>query len=287
MEIAILRAFESIRCGFLNVFFGFFTALGEEFIIAGIIAVIYLCFNKRVGERALVTVLIASCFTTGLKSAVRRMRPYAAGHVSRVDIDLPLISTTSLDADMSFPSGHSTSSSAFFTTLALHFRKKAYIIACAAITLLVVLSRLYFGVHFPTDVLAGLAIGIGCAFLWDFVCYRFFFWRLYVFLGVALLSLILLFIPQTATESMFRISSLALAASLGLLVEDNFIRFTDTKSWWKRGLRLAVAGIVALVVFLPLNLWLPEGNWSTFLTYFLTVFAVFTAATLLIRILKI
>lgn len=287
MDIVIVQALEHIRCGFLNVFFGIFTALGEEFIIAGIIAVVFLCFDKRAGERALVAVLIASCFTTGIKSAVRRMRPYTTGLVSRVDIDLPLISTTSLDADMSFPSGHSTSSGAFFSTLALNHRTPLRITLCAVFTFLVVLSRLYLGVHYPTDVLAGLAIGIGCAFLWEYVCYRMFFGRLYVFLGIALLTLPLLFIPQTATESMFRISALALAAAFGLLIEDNFIRFTDTKRWWKRGLRLAVAGIVALVVFLPLKLWLPEGNWSDFLTYFLTVFAVFTFATFLIRVLKI
>ena len=287
MDTAILQALEKIRCPFLDVFFGIFTALGEEMIVAAVIAVIYICFSKRVGEQALVTVLTASCFTTAIKSGVRRLRPYEAGTVDRVNIDNPLVSTADLDADMSFPSGHATATGGFFSALAIRIRTPLAIVLCSVFVLLVMLSRLYLGVHYPTDVLAGLAIGIGCAFLWEYVCYRMFFGRLYVFLGLSLLTLPLLFIPQTATESMFRISALALAAAFGLLIEDNFIRFTDTKRWWKRGLRLAVAGIVALVVFLPLKLWLPEGNWSDFLTYFLTVFAVFTFATFLIRILKI
>ena len=105
MDTAILQALEKIRCPFLDVFFGIFTALGEEMIVAAVIAVIYICFSKRVGEQALVTVLTASCFTAAIKSGLRRLRPYEAGTVDRVNIDNPLVSTADLDADMSFPAG--------------------------------------------------------------------------------------------------------------------------------------------------------------------------------------
>ena len=52
MDAIILQAVEKIRCPFLDVFFAVFTALGEELIIAAIIAVIYICFSKRTGEQA-------------------------------------------------------------------------------------------------------------------------------------------------------------------------------------------------------------------------------------------
>ena len=119
MDAAILRALEYIRCPFLDVFFSIFTALGEELIIAAIVAVVYICFSKRAGEQALLTVLTASCITAGVKGAVRRARPYAAGVVDRVDIDNPFVSTVDLDADMSFPSGHATCTSGFFATVAI------------------------------------------------------------------------------------------------------------------------------------------------------------------------
>lgn len=85
-------------------------------IIAAIIAVVYICFHKRTGEQALLSVMTASCVTAGIKSAVRRNRPYVAGVVDRVDIDNALVSTADLDADMSFPSGHATATSGFFGT---------------------------------------------------------------------------------------------------------------------------------------------------------------------------
>ena len=75
MDTAVLQALEKIRCPFLDVLFGIFTALGEEFVIAAVIAVVYICFSKRIGEQALITVMSASCITAAVKSGVRRLRP--------------------------------------------------------------------------------------------------------------------------------------------------------------------------------------------------------------------
>ncbi len=287
MDNAILQFFETIRCPALNWFFAAFTALGEEFIIAAVIAVIYICFSKRIGEQALITVMTASCVTTGLKSAVRRIRPYAAGVVERVNIDTLLVSTTDLDFDMSFPSGHATATGAFFTTLAVRLKKPLAIALSALFVLLVMLSRLYLGVHYPSDVLTGLAIGVVCSVAWDWIYRKFYSARLYIYLGIAILTLPLLFIPQTATHSMFQISAITLATAVGLLIENFCIRFEDTHRRLHRLFRLAVCACVAAVPFLLCQFLLPDGNWFSFLKYFLTLSVTLTLAPLCFRFLKI
>lgn len=287
MDTAILQALEKIRCPFLDVFFGIFTALGEEMIVAAVIAVIYICFSKRVGEQALVTVLTASCLTTAIKSGVRRLRPYEAGTVDRVNIDNPLVSTADLDADMSFPSGHATATGGFFSALAIRIRTPLAIVLCSVFVLLVMLSRLYLGVHYPTDVLAGLAIGAGCAFLWNFIYYKWYGARLYIYLGIAICTLPLLFFERTGTESMFQISALTLATAAGLLIEDKFIRFEDTKRWLHRLFRLLIVLACAAVPYLALHFALPDGNWFSFLTYFAALFSAMTLAPFLYKKLKI
>lgn len=285
MDTIILQALENIRCGFLDVFFSIITVLGEEITVAGVIAVIFMCFNKEVGERALISVLSASCVTTAVKSAVRRPRPFteeAGPVVGKVDNFL----TKGLNEDMSFPSGHATASSAFFASLSIRFRK-AYVIApCAVMTLLVVLSRLYLGVHYPTDVLAGLAVGIGMAFIWQIVYHGFYAQRLYIYLVFAALTLILLFIPATQSESMFKISALTLATAVGLILEEKFIRFENTDKWWKRGVRLALMALMAAIPYLLLSL-LPEYLWFKFLQYFLTVLIAMNATPFLIKLFHI
>ena len=282
MDEAILQALEKIRCPFLDVFFSVFTALGEEFIIAAIIAVVYICFSKRTGEQALLTVMTASCFTTGIKSAVRRTRPYAAGVVDKVDVDTPFVSTNDLDIDMSCPSGHSCASASFFGNLALTFRRPGVIVFSIIAVLGVMFSRLYLGVHYPTDVLSGFAIGVLFAIIWQTVYAGFYKKRLWVFFAFALLTLPLLFIARTMTESMFKISAITLAAAIGLLIEEKFFCFADANKWWKRILRLAIAIIAAAVPFLLLHRFLPDGNWSTFAQYFAAIFFALTVTPLLI-----
>jgi undecaprenyl-diphosphatase len=71
----------------------------------------------------------------------------------------------------SFPSGHSTASAVVYLTLGMMLAKSAekwsmkvfYVAAAILLTVLVGLSRLYLGVHFPTDVAAGWSIGAAWA----------------------------------------------------------------------------------------------------------------------------
>jgi len=94
--------------------------------------------------------------TFGLKYAVHRHRPYS----SYLDIN-----PYQHDTDPSFPSGHT--SFAFETATALTMQyPRWYIIAPAyAWASIVAYSRMYLGMHYPTDVLAGAIIGTGSALL--------------------------------------------------------------------------------------------------------------------------
>ncbi|MFB6099010.1 MAG: phosphatase PAP2 family protein, partial [Salinibacter sp.] len=99
----------------------------------------------------------------GMKHAVGRPRPYVNLSLdARADRHRP---PPSGDAYLSFPSGHASLSTALATSWSLS-HPRWYVIAPGALWAAgVTLSRLYLGVHYPSDVLVGAAIGAGMAVL--------------------------------------------------------------------------------------------------------------------------
>lgn len=88
-----------------------------------------------------------------LKPLVSRTRPYL--------VDPSLISLIGEQSDKSFPSGHTAASFAFAVAFAMMAPKK-YSIPVLVLATLIALSRLYLGVHYPTDILGGMVIGTLC-----------------------------------------------------------------------------------------------------------------------------
>jgi undecaprenyl-diphosphatase len=144
------------RWGPLDLLFEALSYIGSYGIVWLVIAVAISGFSwsrpwlwTRVG----VAILISESVSGLLKDWIARDRPPLA------DPDPgPLVS---LPATHSFPSGHATVSFACATTLVLAVpRLRAPLYALAA---LVAFSRVYVGVHYPADVLAGAVLGVGIA----------------------------------------------------------------------------------------------------------------------------
>ncbi|MEG1563412.1 MAG: phosphatase PAP2 family protein [Bacteroides sp.] len=101
------------------------------------------------------SVIEATVLTYGLKYAVDRTRPYDR-YPGRVH-------ACSTESSPSFPSGHTAAAFSLATSLSLRY-PKWYVIAPSAFWACSVgFARMNEGVHYPSDVIAGAAIGAGCA----------------------------------------------------------------------------------------------------------------------------
>lgn len=153
----------NLWCPFLDAIMPLVTALGNGGIFWIALSVIFMLIPKyrkagfSMGAALLMGLVLCNLI---LKPLVARIRPYdyQMEHFGVV-IDL-LIATPH---DYSFPSGHTIASFEAATALLLHDRKLG--IPAMVIAVLVAFSRLYLYVHYPTDVIASVILGIGLAFL--------------------------------------------------------------------------------------------------------------------------
>ena len=139
--------------GWLDEVMRFVTVLGDYWVVVPLLAVATYAFYRKgrtISARLLVICTVGGIvLTTTLKTVFQRDRPelFDSGYTA---------------AFYSFPSGHATIAVGFYGTLTLlvawrlrGLRRWAVVLAGVTLVLLIGFSRLYLGVHYPTDVLAG------------------------------------------------------------------------------------------------------------------------------------
>ena len=155
IESAILLWIQNnLRCAFLTPVMRGITTLGNGGMFWIALTVLLLIFRRtrRIGvccaASMLLTLLVVNLC---IKPLAARTRPYELIQGLEILVARP--------HDFSFPSGHSANS---LTCAWAIFRlaPKKYGVPALVLAVLIALSRLYVGVHYPTDVLAGAAIGI-------------------------------------------------------------------------------------------------------------------------------
>ena len=161
-DLPILRWIaEHIWCGFLDVVMPIVTLLGDAGIFWIAIAVVLLFFKKtrRVGMGAALILGLLVCNVT-LKPLCGRIRPYDY-ELEHFGITIKLL--IEAQHDFSFPSGHTIASFEAATVLWIHNKKVG--VPALVLASLIAFSRLYLYVHYPTDVIASVILGIAFAYL--------------------------------------------------------------------------------------------------------------------------
>lgn len=152
----------NIKCTFLDFIMPIITSLGNGGTVWICVAIFMLCSKKYKKYGFILGVTLACGYIFGdliIKPIVQRVRPFNVNETIQILIARPL--------SYSFPSGHSLNS---FSSATIIFKaKKKWGIAAFTLASLIAFSRMYLYVHYPSDVLSGIIIGICIAL----VVYRF------------------------------------------------------------------------------------------------------------------
>ena len=146
-----IRAVQSIASPPLTFVMRMITFLGGEFIYMALLPLLYWCIDEKKGVRLGAVILISAWVNVSLKFLFDQPRPFFEGY----DPALGII-TEKLGG---LPSGHAQNTLVLLIIIASWIKKKWAYICAPLLCLLIGFSRIYLGVHFPTDVFAGWILG--------------------------------------------------------------------------------------------------------------------------------
>lgn len=164
LDGALLLAIQQLRLDVLNPLVVLYTHLGDAGMVWILLSLALLLYKptRKVGAAALLALAFGFlCTNVVLKNLVGRERPWL--HLAQL---IPLVEEHD---PASFPSGHTTAAFAAGMVWARHLPRRGARMAAVAAAVCMGLSRLYVGVHYPSDVLAGAFIGFLCSLAAEYV----------------------------------------------------------------------------------------------------------------------
>ncbi len=241
-EPGVITFLQSRVTPFLQKLFEAFTFFGDEYAIILIIGFLYWGYKKDLGKKIGLYFVSALVTSVALGNIIKRRRPY-------FDHDeIKCLKPRSDQGDpydiaiqgFSFPSGHSTNAVSTYAALGFNVRNKALKVFLFLIPLLIGLSRVILGVHYPTDILGAWAISALLILLISSIKNQYI-----VYLLIVLIGIVGCFFSKSA--DFFSSFGIALGIIAGFIFEEKLVHFENTKKVWLMILR-TLGGLVLFVL---------------------------------------
>lgn len=274
-----LRLLETIRHPFLDMIFQSATYIAQETIVVLIICWLYWCRDKKLAYTLGFTYFLSGLLVQGLKVTFRIPRPWV------LDPDFKAVESALPGATgYSFPSGHTQSGTALFSTLGFHARRGPWKFFCFFMIAFIGFSRMYLGVHTPKDVLVSMGLTLAVsACVYFLLADRLDAPTNVNFFALLLLAIcIFLFIytgilytgktvdPEMAADA-FKAGGAGLGFAAGYYIERTRICFSMPRTAKEKALRF-IAGLFSVAFLLVLfEMTLKKFLVGAVLSYFLLI----------------
>jgi len=243
--------------------------IGDEMFYMAVLPILYFAVDKRLGIRIGMVMLVSLFANLALKWGFASPRPIGVEGIRSLYVESA--------PGYSFPSGHSQGAATFWGYLATVVRKKWFALLALVIVLMVMISRLYLGVHWPIDVVGGLVFGATCVALGHWVdlklSQRRMSFPLHLLIGVAVPLAMLAFYHEQEGRLMI---GFLIGAWVGYSCESRYVEMTLPKNIWQRILPVVVGLLSVFLWRTMLQGVLPQdapwdlvryamiGMWATF-----------------------
>ena len=259
-DMPILYALEKLRTPFWDSVMGAVTYLGDELVFMVIAIILFWCFSKKWGYYLLCVGFFSTLINQFAKILCRVPRPWVR------DPGFTIVESARKGASgYSFPSGHTAAITGTMGSLARIAGKKWLRVVYLFVIALVGFSRLYLGVHYPSDVFFSLIVGA----IQIFAAYPFFEKgdekpaRLYIIVGLlTLLSLLFALFTElhgfpadtdaenlaSAVKNAWTLTGSGLAMLVSLWIDRRYVNFDVKAVWWAQIIKVAVGLALMLAI---------------------------------------
>ncbi|SES33750.1 phosphatase PAP2 family protein [Salipaludibacillus aurantiacus] len=263
-ETHILIEFTKLQNPVLDLVASLFTFLGNEEFYFLIIPLIYWCFSAKTGFRLFYIFLLSVYINSFLKITVAVERPIGTEGVNSI-----FISSAEVGSHYpydSFPSGHAQGSATLWGYLAAVVRRKWFTAAALFLILSISLSRLYSGLHWPSDIVAGLILGGLVISAGIFVQKRIIYLPDYFkwLLGLVLPLFLVIIFPE---EEGMKYAGILLGAGIGYFVQERAVNMQIDNRVWRRSAAFILGITVTFALQSGLKAYFPETVLFDFIRY--------------------
>lgn len=237
------------------------TMLGSEDFFLVIVAFVFWCLDRRTGARLAVLLLASVWLNSVAKELLNQPRPFTYAPSVRMIYEA---------TGGGLPSGHTQNTVVLWGYLALTYRRRWLSWLAGALMILVPLSRLYLGVHFPTDLLGAYLLGAALLGLYltlepgaeIWLAHAGLTWQL----GLAVVApLVLVALHPSADEALVTALGTLLGMGVGVALERRWVGFEASGSWTRRIACLVLGAAVMLLLRFGLKAAVgalePEAVW--------------------------
>ncbi|MDG5789210.1 phosphatase PAP2 family protein [Evansella sp. AB-P1] len=253
IEIEILRFFTNLQQPVLDQIAWVLTFLGDETFYFIILPFVFWCVSKGFGIRLLYVFVVSVYVNAWLKTLFAVTRPVGYEGLGINSLYVESAEVGSRFPHDSFPSGHAQGSTTLWGYIAYRVNQPITWIIALVLILLISIARVYTGVHWPSDIIGGIAIAIiiitVCHFVEKFLQSITDGGKIVLAVVLPIVMVFLFTDPEG-----FSYSGFLLGAGIGYFVEKHYVRMAIPVSWFKR----IIAYIIGILVLFGLQTGLKE-----------------------------
>ena len=223
--MGIISFLQSFSSDLLNSVMMIITSFGSLYILLFFVLLIYWCYNKDIGYKLAIIMSCSFVLNSIVKGLVQTGRPIGVDGIVSIG--------TYTAPGYSFPSGHTQNITTFGTSLFIFTRNKLLFIVSIVLIILVSISRLYLGLHWPIDILGGFILALIVSIVLNEIFIKLNSFKINILVSILILVFCLGFIfisKDNMGYDYFGSMGLIFGIFLGHLFENRFVNFSALSS---------------------------------------------------------